>query len=71
MAKFEVAIYNAEVRKCVQFGDRHRQLNDDWADIHYIEISARDEPAARALIEGKYPADLGYIVDAISPILED
>lgn len=31
MAKFEVAIYNAEVRQKVADGERHRRFTDDWA----------------------------------------
>jgi hypothetical protein len=40
MTGFEVAVYNAEVRACVADQRRHRDLSDDWADIHYIEIEA-------------------------------
>jgi hypothetical protein len=35
MAKFEVAVYNAEVRQKVANGEHHRRFADDWADMRY------------------------------------
>lgn len=65
MADFEVAIYNQEVRDRVAEGKRHRDLTDDWADVHYIEISADDETDARSQVARKYPAHRGYVIDSV------
>ena len=70
MPKFEVAIFNSEVRAKVLEGDHHRDLDDDWADIHYITVNAIDEEAARASAENRYPPDRGYVIDAIDPALD-
>tara|TARA_B100000315_G_scaffold242685_1_gene265146 strand:- start:1289 stop:1513 length:225 start_codon:yes stop_codon:yes gene_type:complete len=69
MAKFEVVVFNEEVRQCVQEGERHKVLSDDWADLHYLEINANDETEARSRIQKKYPADLGYVIESINPVL--
>ncbi len=50
MAKFEFAVYTAEVRKNVAEGEHHRRFTDDWADMNYIEIEADNEEQARALV---------------------
>ncbi len=63
MAKFEVAVYNAEVRQKVEDGKRHSRFTDDWADMHYIEIEAANEELARAKIEVMHPSVQGFVFD--------
>jgi len=65
MAKFEVTVYNEEVRQKVKEGEHHRQYTDDWADFHYIEITANTEQDARARALNRYPTDLGFVIDNI------
>lgn len=64
--KFEVGVYNKEVRQLVKEGERHRHLTDDWADIHYVDIMAEDERGARVKIEAKYPQDKGFVIENVS-----
>lgn len=66
MALYEVAIYNELVKRAVENGE-HANYSDEWADVHYIEISARDEADARRKILTKYPKDRGFIIKGISP----
>ncbi len=68
MATYEVAIYNAEVRDCLQKGEKHDNLSDDWADTHYLEFRATDESGARSAAERRYPADLGYVINTIEKV---
>ena len=68
--KFEVAIFNERVRKLLKEGSKHRDLNDDWADMHYIEVEAMDISAARARIEARYPADDGFVIDQVTRLNE-
>ncbi len=63
MAKFEVAVYNREVRQKVADGERHKRFTDDWADIRYIEIEADNEEQARALVEVMHPNVQGFVID--------
>ena len=62
---FEVALYNQEVRRLVAEGSRHRNLTDDWADTHYIEIEAADSTAARRKIESRYPESQGFVIEQV------
>jgi hypothetical protein len=65
MALYEVAVYNDLVKRAVADGD-HADYSDDWADVHYIEISARNEADARRKILSKYPKERGFIIQGIS-----
>jgi len=65
MAKFEIGIYNAEVRKLVKEGQRHRNLTDDWADIHYIDVEAETAEDARHKITRKYPSERGFVIASV------
>lgn len=65
MAKFEVTIYNRDVRQKVQDGEHHERFTDDWADFRYVDIRAENEDQARARIEDRYPASQGFVIDSI------
>ncbi len=65
MAKFEVTVYNAQVREKVEQGERHPRFRDDWADFRYVEIHAETEQQARALAESRYPPEDGFVIDSI------
>ena len=61
-----MAVYNREVRRLVKEGEKHRHFTDDWADIHYIEVTADDENAARVKIEARYPEDKGFVIEQVT-----
>ncbi len=65
MAKFEVIVYNKEVREKVKEGERHRQFTDDWADLHYIEIDASNETNAKERAETRYPSEQGFVIESV------
>lgn len=62
LRKFEVGVCNEEVRKCHEKGESHPQLSNEWAEIRYIEVEARNEQEARAKIARKYPPGLGFVI---------
>ena len=62
MAKFEFAVYNAEVRKLVAEGKQHNRLTADWADTHYVEITAFNEGQARGKFEEMHPSSEGFVI---------
>ena len=68
MAKFEIAVYNAEVRQKMADGQRHSRLSDDWADIQYIESLASNAEQARAKFEESHPSDQGYVIEDVTEI---
>ena len=65
MTKFEVGLYNANVRQLVKEGKRHRDLTDEWADIHYFDVEAEDAEAARQKVARKYPAERGFVIESV------
>ena len=65
-SNFEVGVYNEKVREAVQRGERHKQLADSWADIHYIEITAPDESTARNKVSRRYPRPQGSVIDSLT-----
>ncbi len=68
MPIFEVAVYNRTVRDLVEQGDHHPNLNDEWADTHYIEVRAPSEEAVRAKMASSRPTRLGYVIDSITEV---
>lgn len=66
MKVYEVAVFNQQVRDKVRDGERHRELSDDWADMHYITFRALDINGARSKAEAKYPTAKGYVIEDIS-----
>lgn len=65
---FEVGVFNARVRAALAEGERHADLSDDWADIHYFEVFAFDEKGARSKIERRYPPANGYVITDVKQI---
>ena len=65
LVKFEVGVFNQEVRDALKLGERHSQLKDDWADIHWVEVRAADEKAARQKVNVQYPAARGYVITEV------
>ena len=70
MPKYEVALYNENVRQMIKQGDKHEFLSDDWANINYLEITAEGEQEARSKASFKYPPDQGYVIESITPAME-
>jgi len=68
MPKFEVAIYNQQVRDLVAEGDSHEYYDDEWADIHFLEVSAENEGLAQVQIDGRHPMKNGFVIDSIEKI---
>ncbi len=66
MPKFEILIYNEEVRAAVRNDEKH-ELNDDWADQHYIVMKADDMEGARRRALAKYPPEQGFVIVDILP----
>ena len=65
---FEIGVFNAEVRAAVREGEHHKNLKDEWADIHYFELKARDETLAREQISKRYPSEQGFVIAAVAKL---
>ena len=66
MAKYEITVYNTQVRKMVEAGEHHPQWDDEWAEFRYIDVTADNEDKARAQIESRYPPGQGFIIDNVA-----
>ena len=63
---FEIAVYNQEVRALVKENQSHSFFDDHWADTHLQDVLAKDELEARQLIEHRFPANDGFIVESVT-----
>lgn len=67
--RFEVAIYNENVKAAVYQAERNRTgLSDDWADTRYIEVQADTADAARQKVSARHPAARGFVIVDIKPL---
>jgi hypothetical protein len=62
--KFEVGVYNKEVRAALANHPRRNttEFDDAWADIHWVEVTAFDSDEARAIVLRRYPESRGFVV---------
>lgn len=65
MTRYEIGVYNKLVRELVQMGDSHKNLDDSWADIHYVDVTAESESDARLKVSRRYPERDGYIIESV------
>ncbi len=68
MPRFEVGVFNAKVQSLVQQGERHRNLDDGWAEIRYIEVDATDALDARRKIARRYPEHQDYVIEGVTEL---
>jgi hypothetical protein len=62
MPRYNIGVYNAEVRELVRDGRRHPNLKDSWGDTHYLDVEASDKAEAYSKIQRRYPKHLGYVI---------
>lgn len=62
---FEIAVYNQEVRSLVKENQSHSYFDDHWADRHLQDILAKNETEAREMIENRFPAGDGFVVEYV------
>ena len=60
--KFEITIYNQEVRDLLAANRKHDFLNDVWAERNYVEIEASNMDEAKKTANRRYPENQGYVV---------
>ncbi len=70
MKKFEAAVFNQKVRDCLSIGEQHREFSDEWAEIHYVEIVARNASEAKQLAMKRFPPHKGFVVRDVEELKE-
>jgi len=63
---FEVSIYNKEVRAMVKENQHHHFFDDQWADIHVRNVTARDEVDAISIISKRFPSEDGFVIELVA-----
>ena len=63
---FEVSLYNKDVRDMVKENQHHHFFDDQWADIHIRNVTARDETEAISMISKRFPAEEGFVIQQVS-----
>lgn len=69
--KFEVGIFNQQVRDCMSIGEKHKHIRDDWADVHWVNIRALDRDGAKRKAESLHNPAMGFVIVDIVEIPEE
>lgn len=62
---FTVAIFNSEVRRAHMMGEKHRQLDDKWGEVNYIDLNANSEDEVRRTMMRKFPPERGFVIESV------
>lgn len=65
---FSVGIYNSEVRRAHMMGEKHRQLDDKWGDINYVELNGANEDEVRRTMMRKFPPERGFVIESVQMV---
>lgn len=62
---FSIGIYNSEVRRAHMMGEKHRQLDDKWGEINYVELAGSSEDEVRRTMMRKFPPERGFVIESV------
>ena len=65
---FSVGLYNQEVRRAHMMGEKHRQLDDKWGEINYVELQATSDDEVRRVIMRKFPPERGFVIESVQEV---
>jgi len=65
---FSVGIYNQEVRRAHMMGEKHRQLDDKWGEINYVELQATSDDEVRRVMMRKFPPERGFVIESVQEV---
>ncbi|PCI33575.1 MAG: hypothetical protein COB54_04585 [Alphaproteobacteria bacterium] len=68
--RFEVSIFNQQVREMSKQNKDHPNFNSDWAHLQFFTFEGETEEEALQKIRLKYPERKGFIIDKIVEVLE-
>ncbi len=63
---YEIPVYNSQVRQAIRNGDKHPSLGDEWADTHFITVSANSPEEAVIVCRRKHPERMGYVLGDVT-----
>jgi hypothetical protein len=65
---FSIGLYNSEVRRAHMMGEKHRQLDDKWGEINYLELNGTSEDEVRRVIMRKFPPERGFVIESVQMV---
>lgn len=65
---FSVGIFNQEVRRAHMMGEKHRQLDDKWGEINYLELQASSDDEVRRTMMRKFPPERGFVIESVQEV---
>ncbi|MCP5374461.1 MAG: hypothetical protein H6907_22220 [Hyphomicrobiales bacterium] len=65
-SKFEVSLFNKDVRALVKENRSHTFYEDRWADTQVHDISAEDEREARRLMAERFSPEEGFVIERVA-----
>src|SRR5690606_3976656 len=70
--KYEVRLFNQEVRDAVEMGDKNTsRWSDSWADAHYENVDAFSPREAIDKVFRKFPEKEGFVITHVVEIDEE
>ncbi|MCF6214940.1 MAG: hypothetical protein L3J58_02080 [Emcibacter sp.] len=70
LKRFEVSIYNEQVRELDKQNKSHPNYNREWAHLHFLTYEAETESDVIDMVRKKHPERKGFIIDKISEVKE-
>ncbi|WP_321391323.1 hypothetical protein [Emcibacter sp.] len=70
LKRFEVSLYNQQVRDYERKGRVHPSFDTSWADLNFFTFECSTAEEALSQIEKKYPSRKGFVVSQIIEVKE-
>lgn len=68
--RFEVSLYNKDVRKFEEQNKVHPNFNSDWAHLQFFTYEGESERDILEQVRRKYPERKGFVIDKVVQIKE-
>ncbi|WP_339865693.1 hypothetical protein [Paremcibacter congregatus] len=68
--RFEVSLYNKDVRKMLEQNKDHPNFNRDWAHLQFFTYEGETENDILEQVRKKYPERKGFVIDKVMEIKE-
>ncbi|WP_417318137.1 hypothetical protein [Emcibacter sp.] len=70
LKRFEVSVFNQEVRDCEKKGRVHPSFDASWADLNFFTYESDSKEDVIRQIERRYPPRKGFVISDIIEIKE-
>jgi len=70
LKRFEVSLYNKQVRECDEQDKEHPNFNRTWANLNYLVYEGKNEQEIMDQVRKRHPERKGFVIDKIVEIKE-